>query len=154
MPKSVFDKPFFQNETAAYAKLESIISPNGPVCVHCGDRARIGLMGARQPALACIVLRLPETVPRHGGDDFRGVARPHAPMDAGHLPHGVVSRAFPPTMHRAMGVALKHAWHLTHRIREAMKTSDSDKLGGYSGTVEADETYVGRREGTEVKKGA
>ncbi len=44
MPESVFDKSLFQNETAVYAKLDCIIWPNGPVCVHCGDRARIGLM--------------------------------------------------------------------------------------------------------------
>ncbi len=33
---SVLNQPFFQNEEAAYAKLESIVWPNGPVCPHCG----------------------------------------------------------------------------------------------------------------------
>jgi len=41
---SVLDKPFFQNEAAAYAKLESIVWPNGPGCVHCGEVGRIGLL--------------------------------------------------------------------------------------------------------------
>src|SRR5665213_3559042 len=41
---SVLDKPFFRNEDEAYAKLESIVWPNGPVCVHCGETSRIGLL--------------------------------------------------------------------------------------------------------------
>ena len=41
MPKSILDKPFFRDEAAAYEKLESIIWPNGPVCVHCGRGDRI-----------------------------------------------------------------------------------------------------------------
>jgi hypothetical protein len=41
---SVLDKPFFRDEAEAYAKLESIVWPNGPVCVHCGETNRIGLL--------------------------------------------------------------------------------------------------------------
>jgi hypothetical protein len=52
-----------------------------------------------------------------------------------------------------LDIGHKTAWFLAHRIREAMKTTDADKLGGYGGFVEVDETYVGRREGTQVKKG-
>ena len=50
---SVLDKPFFRDELAAYAKVESIIWPNGPVCVHCGETKRISLMkgAATRPGL-------------------------------------------------------------------------------------------------------
>jgi hypothetical protein len=41
---SILDKPYFRDEAEAYAKLESIIWPNGPVCVHCGEKNRIGLL--------------------------------------------------------------------------------------------------------------
>jgi transposase-like protein len=41
---SVLDKPYFTDEAAAYAKLESIVWPNGPVCVHCGEQNQIGLL--------------------------------------------------------------------------------------------------------------
>ncbi len=41
---------------------------------------------------------------------------------------------------RALGITQKSAWHLEHRIRTAMATGSFGKL---SGTVEADETYVG-----------
>ena len=40
---------------------------------------------------------------------------------------------------RMLGVSYKTAWYLCHRIREAMKETDDDKL---SGTVEIDETYI------------
>jgi hypothetical protein len=53
MPNSVLDRPYFLNEAAAYAKLESIVWPNGPVCVHCGGVDRIGLLkgSATRPGL-------------------------------------------------------------------------------------------------------
>jgi transposase-like protein len=50
-------------------------------------------------------------------------------------------------LHRILGVTLKSAWFLSHRIREAMKDGSpfapTTKLGGSGVTIEADETYVG-----------
>lgn len=43
-------------------------------------------------------------------------------------------------MARALNVTQKTAWHMGHRIREAIAKSSEGKL---SGTVEADETYIG-----------
>jgi transposase-like protein len=43
-------------------------------------------------------------------------------------------------IHRALGVTQKTAWFLLHRIRLAMQEGTIEKL---SGTVEADETYIG-----------
>jgi transposase-like protein len=43
---------------------------------------------------------------------------------------------------RTLGIGYKAAWYLCHRIREAMKCDESERL---TGTVEADETYVGGR---------
>jgi transposase-like protein len=55
---------------------------------------------------------------------------------------------------RHLGITYKTAWHLCHRIREAMQEPKSMKLGGESVTVEIDETYVGgRRRGQGVKGG-
>jgi transposase-like protein len=45
-------------------------------------------------------------------------------------------------LRRHLGVQYKTAWHLAHRIREAMKAGVPIKL---SGIVEADETFVGGR---------
>jgi transposase-like protein len=41
---------------------------------------------------------------------------------------------------RGLGVTQKTAWFMLHRIREAMQSDASDPL---TGTVEADETYIG-----------
>jgi len=43
-------------------------------------------------------------------------------------------------LHRAMGISQKSAWFVFHRIRLALKGSDTEKLGD---EVEADETFVG-----------
>jgi len=45
-------------------------------------------------------------------------------------------------MKRTLGVAMKTAWYLCHRVREAMKDENPEML---SGTVEVDETYIGGR---------
>ncbi len=42
---------------------------------------------------------------------------------------------------RALGVTQKSAWHMLHRLREAM-TDETGKLGG-NGPIECDETFVG-----------
>ena len=46
-------------------------------------------------------------------------------------------------LHRDLGIAQSSAWHLGHRIREAMSGDDPV----FSGPVEADETYIGGKEG-------
>ena len=46
---------------------------------------------------------------------------------------------------RHLGISYKTAWHLCHRIREAMQEPKTMRLGGESVTVEIDETYVGGR---------
>jgi transposase-like protein len=43
-------------------------------------------------------------------------------------------------IHRGLGITQKSAWFLLHRIRLAMQNGSFDKL---SGTIEADETFVG-----------
>jgi transposase-like protein len=44
---------------------------------------------------------------------------------------------------RALGVTQKTAWFMLHRIRLAMQTGSFVKMGGGSGPVEVDETYIG-----------
>ena len=45
-------------------------------------------------------------------------------------------------MHRELGITQKSAWHLGHRIREAMQSEDPLFLG----PVEVDEAYIGGSE--------
>jgi hypothetical protein len=46
-------------------------------------------------------------------------------------------------LHRTLGVTLKTAWFMSHRIREAMREGNLGPLGGNGKIVEADETYYG-----------
>lgn len=39
---AILSQPYFRIEEAALSKLESLVWPNGPVCVHCGATDRIG----------------------------------------------------------------------------------------------------------------
>ena len=54
---------------------------------------------------------------------------------------------------RILQCSMKTAWFLTHRIREAMRDGALAPMGGAGGIVEVDETYIGRKEGVEVKRG-
>lgn len=51
-------------------------------------------------------------------------------------------------LHRMLGITYKSAWFMAHRIREAMKedVNSSGPLGGEGKTIEADETYIGKRD--------
>ena len=56
-------------------------------------------------------------------------------------------------LHRTLGVTYKTAWFMEHRIREAMRTDNLPPLGGDGKTVEANETYIGRRKGVPMPRG-
>jgi hypothetical protein len=57
-------------------------------------------------------------------------------------------------LQRTFGGSLKTAWFLGHRIREAMRSGELGPMGGAGGIVEIDETYIGRKEGYEIRQGA
>ncbi|HEV2301969.1 MAG TPA: IS1595 family transposase [Stellaceae bacterium] len=42
MPMTILSQPYFRNEQAALSKLEALIWPHGPICLHCGATNRIG----------------------------------------------------------------------------------------------------------------
>lgn len=46
-------------------------------------------------------------------------------------------------LHRTLGVTLKTAWFMSHRIREAMRSGDLAPTGRNGGVVEVDETFIG-----------
>ncbi len=55
-------------------------------------------------------------------------------------------------LHRVLGVTLKTAWFMSHRLREAMRVIGFDPMGGTGKVVEADETFIGRLEGVPKAK--
>lgn len=142
---SILSKAYFHNEEAAYAFVESRLWPNGPVCPHCGCVERIGKMGGKSTRIGtykCYNCRKPFTV--KVGTIFESS---HIPMrlwlQAIFLISSSKKGISSNQLHRTLGITLKSAWFMSHRIREAMKDSGMPPLGGDGGIVEIDEVYHG-----------
>ncbi len=56
-------------------------------------------------------------------------------------------------LHRSLAITYKSAWFMAHRIREAMGETPTGPIGGKGKTIEADETFVGRKPGTKMRRG-
>ncbi len=145
---SVLDNPYFRDEAAAYAKVESIVWPNGPVCVHCGETNRIGLLKgkATRPGIyKCYKCRKQFRVTVGTIFEASHIALHHW-LQAVFLMVSSKKGVSSNQLHRTMGITLKSAWFMSHRIREAMREPGwpaGGKLGGNNATIDADETYIG-----------
>ena len=142
---SVLSAPHFHNEKAAYAYVEARVWPNGPVCPHCGGYERISLMGGKSTrigAYKCYQCRKPFTV--KVGTIFEAS---HVPLrlwlQAMFLMASSKKGISSNQLHRTLGVTLKTAWFMSHRIREAMREGDLAPFGHGGGIVESDETFIG-----------
>lgn len=142
----------YQDANKAREHLESIQWPDGPNCPHCGnaDSARITKLAGkstRPGVYKCKECQKPFSVTV--GTVFE---RSHIPLNkwvlATHLMAASKKGMSAHQLHRMLGVTYKTAWFMAHRIREAMKedVASSGPIGGPGKTVEADETYIGKRE--------
>jgi transposase-like protein len=164
---SILSKPYFHDEAAAFAHVEAILWANGRVCPHCGtvDNS-YPLKGIRSKPSQ----KNPEGVERHGlykcGDCRKQfTVRKGTIFEESHLPmHKWLQAIYllcaskkgfsAHQMHRVLEVQYKTAWFLCHRIREAMRTGgELDVFGAGGGSVEVDETYIGREPGSPKKRG-
>jgi transposase-like protein len=148
---SALSAPHFHNEEAAYAYVEARIWPEGPVCPHCGGCERISKMqgkSTRVGAYKCYQCRKPFTVKIGTIFEDSKVAM-HLWLQAMYLIAGSKKGISSNQLHRILGVTLKTAWFMSHRIREAMRDSDLDMFGGEGGSVQADETWIGNIPGVE-----
>jgi len=155
MSKSIISSPHFHNEEAAYAFVEARIWPDGPVCPKCGSKERIGKMGGKSTRIGlhkCYVCRKPFTVKM--GTIFEDS---HLPLrlwlQAMYLICSSKKGFSANQLHRTLGVTLKTAWFLGHRIREAMREGDLASFGSNGGIVEVDETFIGQEEGIPKRRG-
>ena len=142
---SVLSSPHFHSEEAAYAYIEARIWAQGPVCPHCGGVDRISKMqgkSTRIGAYKCYQCRKPFTVKI--GTIFEGshVAM-HLWLQAMYLIAGSKKGISSNQLHPILGVTLKTAWFMSHRIREAMRSGDLTPFGSGGGIVEVDETFIG-----------
>jgi transposase-like protein len=150
--------PHFQNEEAAFAYVEARLWPDGPVCPHCGcTDENIGVLKGKTSRVGmrkCYGCRATFTV------------RQGSIFESSHLPlriwlqavyllcsskKGISTRQ----LQRTLGVGLKTAWHLSHRIRLAMEPMPGEEpIGGSGKIVEADETFLTNSPKTKKRPGA
>lgn len=164
---SVLSKPYMHDEAAAFAHVERIIWPEGPVCPHCGvvDRA-YKLEGVRTKPSK----KNPEGKERFGlwkCRECRGqfTVRKGTIFEESHIEiskwmqaiHLMVSSkkgVSAHQLHRVLEVTYKTAWFLAHRIRECMRSDVNVDFGSGGGVVEVDETFTGSNPDKPKKKGA
>jgi len=146
------DSPIFQDADAARVHLEAQRWPNGPVCPHCGnaDPVRITAMQGkahRAGLYNCMECRDQFTV-TVGTVFERSKIALNKWLLATFLLSSSKKGMSAHQLHRMLGVTYKTAWFMAHRIREAMKedVKSAGPIGGEGKTVEADETYIGKRE--------
>jgi transposase-like protein len=143
----------FTNEDAARKHLERLQWPDGPVCPHCGVLERASaIKGGRAGLWFCNACRKQYTVTV--GTVFERSKIPlHTWLFANHLICSSKKGISSHQLSRMLGVTYKTAWFMAHRIREAMApASDADPLGGEGAIVEADETYIGKKDGPKGRK--
>lgn len=155
MNQSIISAAHFHNEEAAYAFVEARVWPQGPACPHCGSKERIGKMNGKSTRIGtykCYVCRKPFTVKI--GTIFEDS---HIPLrfwlQAIYLLSASKKGISAHQLHRTLGVTLKTAWFLGHRIREAMRDGDLAPFGSNGGTVEVDETFIGNEANIPKRRG-
>ena len=143
--KAIFSEPYFHNEQAAYEFVEARLWSHGPVCPHCGvigNAAKLKGKSTRVGVHKCRDCRKPFRVTV--GTIF----------EASHIPLNVWLQAVfliasskkgmsSNQLHRSLGISLKSAWFMSHRIREAMREGNFAPFGVGGGVVEVDETFIG-----------
>jgi transposase-like protein len=136
---SVLSEPYFQDEQAAFDRLEAIIWPDGIICPHCGTVGRAGALNGvvgktGKPAFGrkkCYACRKQFTV--RVGTVFESSHVPlHIWFQAAFLMASSKKGISSNQLHRTLGVTLKTAWFMSHRLREAMRVLKMDPIGGTS----------------------
>lgn len=131
---------------AAREHLESLLWPAGPVCPRCQGQDAVKLAGksTRPGVYKCRPCRKPFTVTV--GTVFHASHIPlHKWLYAAHLMASSKKGVSAHQIHRTIGVTYKAAWHLAHRLREAMRAVDTAQIGGVDRVVEADSAQLGKR---------
>lgn len=121
---SVLSAPHFHDEEAAYAFVEARVWPEGPVCPHCGCSERIGVLKGKSTRIGvrkCYDCRKPFTV-KVGTVFEASNVKLHLWLQAMFLMCSSKKGISANQLHRTLGVTLKTAWFMAHRIREAMRS--------------------------------
>ena len=142
---SVLSAKHFHDEKAAYAFVEAKVWPKGRVCPHCGVVDQSGALKGSSTRLGvykCYACRKPFTV-KVGTIFESSHIKLHIWLQAIFLLSSSKKGMSANQLHRVLGITLKSAWFMAHRIRAAMRDGNLGPLGGAGEIVEADETYYG-----------
>jgi len=145
MSTSILSQAFFHNEEAAYEFVESRLWTNGVVCPHCGVVGRAGKLQGKSTRLGtwkCYECRRPFTV-KVGTIFEASHIKLHLWLQAIFLVASSKKGVSANQLHRTLGITLKSAWFMGHRIREAMRDDSLSIFGSNGGDVEVDETFIG-----------
>jgi transposase-like protein len=151
-----FTDPIYTDANAAREHMEMLHWPHGPACPRCGnvDQDRITRMQGkshRPGVYQCNECRKPFSVTV--GTVFEDSKIPlNKWVLATHLMASSKKGFSAHQLHRTLGVTYKTAWFMAHRIRLAMEPTETPPLGSNGGTVEVDETFIGRLEGQPKKR--
>jgi transposase-like protein len=143
--QSILSAPHFHNEEAAYRFVEARVWPRGAICPHCGGVERNRPMTGKTTrigAYKCYDCRKPFTVKVGTIFESSHIALRlwlQAIFLIASSKKGISSNQ----LHRTLGVTLKSAWFMSHRIRLAMESTDNTPFGQGGGGVEIDETFIG-----------
>lgn len=147
----------YNNEEAARKHLEGIRWPDGLACAHCGgvDKIKSAVM-KNKPTVKNPKPKAAKGYYHCGDCRQRFTVRTGTIYERSHIPlhkwvlatqllcsskKGMSAHQ----LHRMLGVTYKSAWFMAHRIREAMIDTDMPPMGGKGKSVQADETYIGRK---------
>ena len=151
---SALSAKHLHDEEAAFAYVEARVWPEGPVCPHCGGVERISKMqgkATRMGLYKCYQCRRQFTV-KIGTIFESSHVGLHIWLQAMSLIAASKKGISSNQLHRTLGVTLKTAWFMSHRIREAMRSDTSGLFGGDGGVLEVDETFIGQLKGVPKKR--
>src|ERR1700724_4708452 len=137
--------PIFTDENKAREWLEARVWADGRACPHCGvfDQSTLMHGKSHRPGLyQCNACREPFTV-TVGTLYERSKIPLHKWLAATHLMMASKKGVSSLQIGRLLGLSKKTAWFLCHRIRESLRETNPDMLGGNGKTVEIDESFVG-----------
>lgn len=156
MSTSILSAAYFHNEEAAYAFVEARVWANGRVCPHCGEIGRSGALTGKSTRIGvykCYGCRKPFTV-KVGTIFESSHIKLNLWLQAIFLIAASKKGISANQLHRTLGVTLKSAWFMGHRIREAMREGEfAPQFGNEGGPVEVDETFIGRKAGRDLRPG-
>ena len=157
---SALSAPYMHDEAAAFAHVEAMLWPDGPICPKCGVIGEAyELKGVRTKPSK----KNAEGKVRHGLKKCKACGKQFTVrigtifenshielylwLQAIHLMTSSKKGISSHQLSRTLGITVKSAWFMSRRIREAMRDDGAVDFGSGGGVVEVDETFIGPQQG-------